>query len=105
MSTILAAFMLTLMSLFDLCAASPTRSALSRRSVPVIDGGFCRFSGFEWVGWRNTSADGALEMTFGFDEVRNFSEVIVHTNNNRREEIEVGGIASVHAWLAGTTCW
>ena len=41
------------------------------------------------MGWRNSSADGSLEMTFEFDEVRNFSEVIIHTNNNKREEIEV----------------
>ncbi|KAF0305794.1 Discoidin domain-containing receptor tyrosine kinase B [Amphibalanus amphitrite] len=57
--------------------------------------------GFEWVGWRNTSTDGSLEMTFEFSEVRNFSEVIIHTNNNRREEIEVFSQAIVTGSIGG----
>ena len=65
-------------------------ACLIRRLVVLTDRTLYRlFAGFEWVGWQNSSTDGTVLITFEFDEVRNFSEVIIHTNNNRREEIEV----------------
>ncbi|XP_037082022.1 discoidin domain-containing receptor tyrosine kinase B-like [Pollicipes pollicipes] len=57
--------------------------------------------GFEWVGWRNSTADGTLEMKFKFDTVRNFSEVIIHTNNDRQREIEVFSLARVTGSVGG----
>lgn len=58
--------------------------------VAASDLDVCRgFPGFEWVAWRNTTADGALEMTFEFDGVRNFSAVVIHTNADQQKGVEV----------------
>lgn len=50
------------------------------------------FSGFEWVGWSNDSVGSAgrpIELTFQFDTVRNFSAMILHTNNMFSKSIQV----------------
>lgn len=48
--------------------------------------------GYEWVGWRNDSlgmAGKPVEMTFEFDSVRNFSSIILHTNNMFSKDVAV----------------
>lgn len=53
---------------------------------------FCLFSGYEWVGWRNDTVGMAgkpVEMTFEFDQVRNFSAVVLHTNNMFSKDVQV----------------
>jgi discoidin domain receptor family protein 2 len=50
------------------------------------------FAGFEWVGWSNDSVGSAgrpIELTFQFDTVRNFSAMILHTNNMFSKSIQV----------------
>ena len=48
-------------------------------------------SGYEWVGWQNKSDDPRrrLEMIFEFDNIRNFSRVDIHTNNDFAKNIQV----------------
>lgn len=49
-------------------------------------------AGYEWVGWRNDSlgmAGKPVEMTFEFDTVRNFSSIILHTNNMFSKDVAV----------------
>lgn len=54
---------------------------------------FVLFSeGFEWVGWSNDSVGSAgrpIELTFQFDTVRNFSAMVLHTNNMFSKSIQV----------------
>ena len=48
--------------------------------------------GYEWVGWRNDTygTDGKpVEMIFEFDSVRNFSAIILHTNNMFSKDVQV----------------
>lgn len=50
------------------------------------------YTGYEWVGWRNDSmgmAGKPVEMTFEFDSVRNFSSIILHTNNMFSKDVAV----------------
>lgn len=48
--------------------------------------------GFEWVGWRNDSSAGKpVEMIFEFDSVRNFSAMVLHTNNMYSKDVQVSG--------------
>lgn len=49
-------------------------------------------TGFEWVGWSNDSVGVAgkpIELTFQFDTVRNFSAMILHTNNMFSKGVQV----------------
>lgn len=54
---------------------------------------FCQiFTGYEWVGWRNDTfgmAGKPVEMVFEFDSVRNFSAMILHTNNMFSKDVQV----------------
>lgn len=53
---------------------------------------FSSDTGYEWVGWRNDSlgmAGKPVEMTFEFDSVRNFSSIILHTNNMFSKDVAV----------------
>lgn len=53
------------------------------------------YAGYEWVGWRNDTlgmAGKPVEMTFEFDQVRNFSAVILHTNNMFSKDVQVGAV-------------
>ncbi|XP_037031217.1 discoidin domain-containing receptor 2 isoform X2 [Bradysia coprophila] len=48
--------------------------------------------GYEWVGWRNDTmgmAGKPVEMVFEFDSVRNFSAMILHTNNMFSKDVQV----------------
>lgn len=49
-------------------------------------------TGYEWVGWRNDTfgmAGKPVEMVFEFDTVRNFSAMILHTNNMFSKDVQV----------------
>lgn len=53
---------------------------------------FFFLAGYEWVGWRNDTlgmAGKPVEMTFEFDQVRNFSAVMLHTNNMFSKDVQV----------------
>lgn len=46
--------------------------------------------GYEWIGWRNDTLSGRpVEITFEFETVRNFSAVIIHTNNMFSKDVQV----------------
>lgn len=50
------------------------------------------FAGFEWVGWSNDSVGAPgkpVELTFQFDSVRNFSAMVLHTNNMFTKGVQV----------------
>lgn len=58
--------------------------------------------GFEWVGWRNdTSAGKPVEMIFEFDSVRNFSAMVLHTNNMYSKDVQVFVQAKVFFSIGG----
>ena len=49
-------------------------------------------AGFEWVGWSNDSVSVSgkpVELTFQFDTVRNFSAMVLHTNNMFSKGVQV----------------
>ena len=48
-------------------------------------------SGYDWVGWRNTSAFATrpLQIVFAFDDVRNFTEMRLFMNNDFRRQVRV----------------
>lgn len=52
----------------------------------------CSITGYEWVGWRNDSIGlngKPVEMVFEFDSIRNFSSIILHTNNMFSKDVQV----------------
>uniref|UniRef100_A0A182U353 Discoidin domain-containing protein n=1 Tax=Anopheles melas TaxID=34690 RepID=A0A182U353_9DIPT len=52
---------------------------------------FCAREGYDWVGWRNDSLGWAgkpVEMVFEFDSVRNFSSMVLHTNNMFSKDVQ-----------------
>lgn len=53
------------------------------------------FAGYEWVGWRNDTlgmSGKPVELTFEFDSVRNFSAIVLHTNNMFSKDVQVSFI-------------
>lgn len=53
------------------------------------------FAGFEWVGWSNDSvgiSGKPVELTFQFDSVRNFSAMVLHTNNMFTKGVQVSNL-------------
>ncbi|XP_033150758.1 discoidin domain-containing receptor 2 [Drosophila busckii] len=58
--------------------------------------------GYEWVGWRNDTLYGRpVELTFEFETVRNFSAVIIHTNNMFSKDVQVFVHAKVFFSIGG----
>lgn len=60
------------------------------------------FSGYEWIGWRNdtdTMIGKPVEITFEFDNVRNFSSMHLHTNNFYTKEVQVWQKIAVYIYL------
>lgn len=56
----------------------------------VINNNFRSFLGYEWIGWRNDTLQGRpVEITFEFKNIRNFSSVIIHTNNMFSKDVQV----------------
>ncbi|XP_017079537.2 LOW QUALITY PROTEIN: discoidin domain-containing receptor tyrosine kinase B [Drosophila eugracilis] len=46
--------------------------------------------GYEWIGWRNDTLHGRpVDIIFEFETVRNFSAVVIHTNNMFSKDVQV----------------
>lgn len=53
---------------------------------------FAFFLGYEWIGWRNDTPGllgKPVEIVFEFDTVRNFSAIVLHTNNMYTKDVQV----------------
>ncbi|XP_036321548.1 uncharacterized protein LOC118735725 [Rhagoletis pomonella] len=60
--------------------------------------------GYEWIGWRNDTPDLSgkpVEIIFEFDTVRNFSAIILHTNNMFTKDVQVFVRAKVFFSIGG----
>ena len=58
--------------------------------------------GYEWVGWRNETHRGKpVEITFKFDDVRNFSTILIHANNMFNKDVRVFKRAKVWFSIGG----
>ncbi|XP_060568276.1 discoidin domain-containing receptor 2-like [Ruditapes philippinarum] len=59
--------------------------------------------GYEWVGWRNDSQEfqGPLIITFKFDQVRNFSKVLINCNNFYSKDVRVFKMALIYFSVGG----
>ncbi|XP_054744294.1 discoidin domain-containing receptor 2 [Anastrepha obliqua] len=60
--------------------------------------------GFEWIGWRNDTPNllgHPVEITFEFEGIRNFSAVILHTNNMFSKDVQVFVHAKVFFSIGG----
>ncbi|CAG0921467.1 unnamed protein product, partial [Notodromas monacha] len=58
--------------------------------------------GSPWVGWRNvTGSSGPVEITFEFDDVRNFSEVSLQMSNKFSDGVKVFSHARVFFGVGG----
>ncbi|XP_018792615.1 PREDICTED: discoidin domain-containing receptor 2 isoform X3 [Bactrocera latifrons] len=60
--------------------------------------------GYEWIGWRNDTPNllgHPVEITFEFESVRNFSAVILHTNNMFSKDVQVFVHAKVFFSIGG----
>ncbi|GAB0092673.1 AGAP008742-PA [Sergentomyia squamirostris] len=64
-----------------------------------------RGESYEWVGWRNDTFGGGagkpVEMVFEFDTVRNFTSMLLHTNNMFSKDVQVFVRASVFFSVGG----
>lgn len=56
------------------------------RSDPDMTG----HRGFDWVGWKNDSNRGPIQILFEFEGVRNFSTIRFHASNSFSKEVCVG---------------
>lgn len=65
-------------------------NSIPQRQLNVF---FGLISGYEWVGWRNDTFGGGagkpVEMVFEFDTVRNFTSMLLHTNNMFSKDVQV----------------
>ncbi|XP_073823339.1 smoke alarm isoform X1 [Musca autumnalis] len=60
--------------------------------------------GYEWIGWRNDTPGlmgKPVEIIFEFDTVRNFSAIILHTNNMFTKDVQVFVHAKVFFSIGG----
>ncbi|TDG47247.1 hypothetical protein AWZ03_006378 [Drosophila navojoa] len=60
--------------------------------------------GYEWIGWRNDTPGlmgKPVEIVFEFDTVRNFSAIILHTNNMYTKDVQVFVHAKVFFSIGG----
>ncbi|XP_055903632.1 discoidin domain-containing receptor 2-like [Eupeodes corollae] len=60
--------------------------------------------GYEWVGWRNDTPNllgKPVEIVFEFETVRNFSSIILHTNNMFSKDVQVFVHAKVYFSMGG----
>ncbi|XP_044269644.1 discoidin domain-containing receptor 2-like [Tribolium madens] len=65
-----------------------------------LDIGYGKGNG--WIAWRNdTSVNGYVELTFEFDQIRNFSEVHLFTNNFFSRNVQVFSKAKVMFSIGG----
>jgi len=55
-----------------------------------LDPGGFGIKGYQWVGWRNETADTQpVAIVFKFDDVRNFTAVRIHVNNMFSKDVRV----------------
>ncbi|XP_023175026.1 uncharacterized protein LOC111602263 [Drosophila hydei] len=60
--------------------------------------------GYEWIGWRNDTPGllgKPVEIVFEFDTVRNFSAIVLHTNNMYTKDVQVFVHAKVFFSIGG----
>ncbi|PVD21718.1 hypothetical protein C0Q70_17518 [Pomacea canaliculata] len=58
--------------------------------------------GYEWVGWKNDSNRmEPISLVFKFDTVRNFSKVVIHSNNHHTKEVRVFRRAELYFSIGG----
>ncbi|ALC38374.1 CG34380 [Drosophila busckii] len=60
--------------------------------------------GYEWIGWRNDTPGllgKPVEIVFKFDTVRNFSAIVLHTNNMFTKDVQVFVHAKVFFSIGG----
>ncbi|XP_036678481.3 uncharacterized protein smal isoform X1 [Drosophila suzukii] len=60
--------------------------------------------GYEWIGWRNDTPGllgNPVEIVFEFDTVRNFSAIVLHTNNMFTKDVQVFVHAKVFFSIGG----
>ncbi|EDW03009.1 GH10729 [Drosophila grimshawi] len=60
--------------------------------------------GYEWIGWRNDTPgllSKPVEIVFEFDTVRNFSAIVLHTNNMYTKDVQVFVHAKVFFSIGG----
>ncbi|KAH8335765.1 hypothetical protein KR074_001051 [Drosophila pseudoananassae] len=60
--------------------------------------------GYEWIGWRNDTpglVGKPVEIVFEFDSVRNFSAIVLHTNNMFTKDVQVFVHAKVFFSIGG----
>ncbi|XP_076066528.1 discoidin domain-containing receptor 2-like isoform X2 [Oratosquilla oratoria] len=62
------------------------------------DNGFGK--GYEWVGWKNDS-EKPVEIAFEFENVRNFSQMVIFTNNMFSKDVQVFSSARVFFSVGG----
>ncbi|GJQ79555.1 hypothetical protein Trydic_g16401 [Trypoxylus dichotomus] len=48
-----------------------------------------------WIGWKNETREGPIEIIFEFDKIREFSSVVIHCNNQFAKEVSVFSRAKV----------
>ena len=52
---------------------------------------------YDWVGWKNeTEGTPPVEIIFNFDQVRNFSSIAIHSNNDFSKDVRVFRTAKVY---------
>ncbi|OQV17830.1 Discoidin domain-containing receptor 2 [Hypsibius exemplaris] len=57
--------------------------------------------GYDWVGWKNESQQGQIDLTFKFDKVRKFSALHIYCNNLFTKEVQVFATASIYYSIGG----
>merc|ERR1719193_748771 len=60
--------------------------------------------GYEWVGWKNDTVKGTtgpVEIIFRFEQVRNFTHMVLHCNNLFSKDVQVFSVATISFSVAG----
>ncbi|CAG5136400.1 unnamed protein product, partial [Candidula unifasciata] len=58
--------------------------------------------GYEWVGWKNDSlTNDPISILFKFDSVRNFSQVVIHSNNHYTKDVRIFRHAEIFYSIGG----
>jgi discoidin domain receptor family protein 2 len=58
--------------------------------------------GYEWIGWKNdTHGPNPVEITFKFDQPRNFSAINIHTNNMFSKDVRTFRRANISFSIGG----
>ena len=60
--------------------------------------------GYEWVGWKNDAVKGTtgpVEIIFQFEQVRNFTHMVLHCNNLFSKDVQVFSVATIWFSVGG----